>query len=323
MNEKEPLLKLVDVKKYFPILRGFFRKQVGAVKAVDGVSLEIMPGEVHALVGESGSGKSTLGRLAIKLIDVTDGKIFFRGKEIEKFSSDEMIPYRKFIQMIFQDPFSSLNPRHTIETSIGDGLIYHGLAKNEREKRDQVAFILKEVGLAEDAMFRYPHQFSGGQQQRVCIGRALALKPELIICDEAVSALDVSIQAQILNLLSRLQQEFNLSYLFISHDLSIVQHISDRITVMYLGKVMETGKTEDIFRTPKHPYTQSLLASIPKKNPNDEKPTFYLKGEIPSAANPPPGCPFHTRCPYAKPICKEPPPKKTIGKDHTYFCILD
>lgn len=312
MNE-ELLLKLSEITKYFPIYAGVFRKIVGYVKAVDGVSLSIMRGEVHALVGESGSGKSTLGRVAIGLIKETSGTIEFRGG-----------PYRRSMQMIFQDPYSSLNPRLTILEAIGEGLMFHGLVKTEKEKKEQVAEILKDVGLSPDIMYRYPHQFSGGQQQRICIGRAVALRPELIVCDEAVSALDVSIQAQILNLLINLQKEFSLSYLFISHDLSVVRHISDKVTVMYLGHVMETGKTEDIFDDPKHPYTQSLLSSIPKIDPDAKDSRIILKGEIPSSAHPPSGCPFRTRCPYAKPICAEPPPcKKGKGEDHRYYCIRD
>jgi peptide/nickel transport system ATP-binding protein/oligopeptide transport system ATP-binding protein len=322
--DETPLLKLVDVTKYFPIQAGVFRKTVGHVKAVDGVSLSLKKGEVHAVVGESGSGKSTLGRAAIRLIDPTSGMIEFKGIQIQNLSARELKPYRKNLQMIFQDPYSSLNPRLSILDAIGEGLLFHHLVKTENEKKERVAFILKEVGLSPDVMDRYPHQFSGGQQQRICIGRAIGLQPELIVCDEAVSALDVSIQAQILNLLIRLQREFKLSYLFISHDLSVVRHVSDWITVMYLGKVMETGSVKDIFEQPKHPYTQALLSSVPKMDPHAKTDRMILKGEIPSSANPPSGCPFRTRCPYAQAICSTPPPcKHGKGKGHKYFCILD
>lgn len=320
----EPLLKLTGIQKFFPIHAGVFRKVVGHIQAVNGVDLTLKQGTVHALVGESGSGKSTLGRVAIRLLEPTAGTIEFKGVALNNLSSAELLPYRRSLQMIFQDPYSSLNPRLSILEAIGEGLVYHGIAKTEKEKKDQVALILEEVGLSPDVMDRYPHQFSGGQQQRICIGRAIALKPELIVCDEAVSALDVSIQAQILNLLIKLREEFHLSYLFISHDLSVVRHVSDHITVMYLGHIMETGATRDIFEHPKHPYTQALLSAIPKMEPGLITNRTILKGEIPSSRNPPSGCPFRTRCPYAKPICAEPPPcKKGPGKDHNYFCILD
>lgn len=266
-----PILQIKNVKKYFPIYRGVFRHVEGYVKAVDGVDLTIKKGEVHALVGESGSGKSTLGRVAIQLIPQTEGEILFKGEDTQKLITSDFKKYRKSCQMIFQDPLSSLNPRHTIEKTIGDGLLYHGLVKTEAEKKERIAWILNEVGLTADAMYRYPHQFSGGQQQRLCIGRAVCLEPELIVCDEAVSALDVSVQAQILNLLSKLQKEFNLSYLFISHDLSVVRHFSDHITVMYLGKVMESGPSASIFNNPQNHYTKMLLASTPIKSPDERK----------------------------------------------------
>lgn len=307
----DPLLQFKNVRKYFPVHAGVFRKVVAHVKAVDGVNLVLHKGEVHALVGESGSGKSTLGRLAIRLMEPTSGHVEYAGG-------------KHSIQMIFQDPHSSLNPRMTILEAIGEGLLFHGLVKNEKEKKERVAEVLNDVGLISDMMMRYPHQFSGGQQQRICIGRAIALKPEILICDEAVSALDVSIQAQILNLLVRIQQELGLSYLFISHDLSVVRHISDRITVLYLGHVMETGTVKDIFENPKHPYTQALLSSIPKMTPKATAKRMVLKGEIPSNVHPPSGCPFRTRCPYAQPVCSEPPPWKKGGSPrHGYACILD
>ena len=321
---EETLLKLTDISKFFPIHAGVFRKTVGHVKAVDGVSLSLKKGTVHALVGESGSGKSTFGRVAIRLLEPTAGTIEFKGVALDKLSPSELKPYRGSLQMIFQDPYSSLNPRLSVLEAIGEGLIFHGIAKNEKEKIDQVARILEEVGLQPDVMHRFPHQFSGGQQQRICIGRAIGLRPDLIVCDEAVSALDVSIQAQILNLLIRLQKEFQLSYLFISHDLSVVRHISDTITVMYLGKVMETGTVDDIFKNPKHPYTQALLSAIPKMEPGHKTSRMILSGEIPSSVNPPSGCPFRTRCPYAQDSCsKAPPCKQGSSNTHKYYCILD
>lgn len=320
----QPLLEIKGLKKYFPIYKGIMRHVVGWVKAVDDVSLTVRKGEIHAVVGESGSGKTTVGRACIRLIEPTAGSILFHDQNLADLSLKQLKPFRKRLQMIFQDPFSSLNPRMSIEASIGEGLVYHGIVNSENEKRERVAKVLREVGLSPDVMNRYPHQFSGGQQQRICIGRAIALEPELIICDEAVSALDVSVQAQILNLLSRLKEELHLSYLFIAHDLSVVRHLSDSVTVMYLGKIMEQGPTDEIFSNPKHPYTQALLSSIPKLDPEKRTKRIPLKGEIPSSIDPPSGCPFRTRCPYAQPICAEPPPeKKGKGKDHRYFCILD
>jgi peptide/nickel transport system ATP-binding protein/oligopeptide transport system ATP-binding protein len=232
------------------------------------------------------------------------------------------------LQIVFQDPYTSLNPRKTVAENIGEALSYHELVSSRSEQMDAVAVILEKVGLSSEAMPRYPHQFSGGQQQRICIARAIIMHPKLIVCDEAVSALDVSVQAQILNLLQGLKDDMQLSYLFISHDLSVVRHLCDRIIVLYLGKVMETASTKEIFNRPKHPYTQALLSAVPRKHPKEQKERIVLKGEIPSAMNPPSGCPFRTRCPYAQPICAEPPPRKVLkdpytGKDHVYYCILD
>jgi oligopeptide/dipeptide ABC transporter ATP-binding protein len=321
---EEPLLKVENLKVHFPIYRGLFRKEIGSVKAVNGVDLTVNKKEVHAVVGESGSGKTTLGRACIRLVRPTEGTIRFKGVSLEHLTQKEIKPFRKNIQIIFQDPFSSLNPRRRVVDSLGEGLLLHGLVHSEKQMREKVASILESVGLSPDVMDRYPHQFSGGQQQRICIARAVILEPELIICDEAVSALDLSVQAQILNLLSRLQEEFDLSYLFISHDLSVVKHFSDRLTVMYLGKVMETGNAAKILSHPKHPYTQLLLASIPKTYPGEKKERILLKGEIPSAINPPSGCPFRTRCPYAQRLCAEPPPRKSMdGEEQVYYCILD
>lgn len=325
----KPLLSVSKLKKYFPVTAGIFRRQIANVKAVDGIDFSIDSGEVLGIVGESGCGKSTLGRTAIRLIEPTAGEIHFKGMNFSKLDEQQLKQMRRHLQMIFQDPYASLNPRKTVEEIIGEALTYHKLVVDKSERRDVVADILHKVGLNPDAMLRYPHQFSGGQQQRICIGRAIVLRPELIVCDEALSALDVSVQAQIMNLLSDLQSTYNLSYLFISHDLSVVRHISDRVLVLYLGKVMESATTEELFSNPKHPYTQALLSAVPKSHPNEKKERMILKGEIPSAAHPPSGCPFRTRCPYARPICAEPPPRKVAkpGKnendEHYYYCILD
>lgn len=264
---KSPLLKVTGLKKYFPITAGILRKHVGDIKAVDGVDLSINSGEVLGIVGESGCGKSTTGRAVIRLIEPTAGKIEFLGLDLMSLSSEQLRGVRKDAQMIFQDPYASLNPRHTIGSSIGEGLLYHDLVKNMSELREQVAEILRLVGMSPDVMDRYPHQFSGGQQQRICIGRAVAMKPRLIICDEAVSALDVSIQAQILNLLMDLKERLGLSYLFISHDLSVIRHICDDVLVMYYGKVVERGTVNEVFLDPKNDYTKSLLSAIPRRHP--------------------------------------------------------
>jgi oligopeptide/dipeptide ABC transporter ATP-binding protein len=326
---KELLLEVKGLKKYFPIISGFFRHQVGSVKAIDDVDFKIHSGEVLGLVGESGSGKSTIGRTLLRLVEPTGGKAIFEGVDLLALDPKAMRLIRTQLQMVFQDPYASLNPRKTVFDSIGESLSYYRIATTVQQQRDMVAEVLKKIGLPSSSMSRYPHEFSGGQQQRICIGRAIALNPKLIILDEAVSALDVSVQAQILNLLSELKQNLGLSYLFISHDLSIVRHISDRVVVLYLGKVMETASTEELFNNPKHPYTQALLSAIPKRDPKEKKQRIVLKGEIPSASNPPSGCPFRTRCPYAQPICAETPPIKVVKDcvtgidDHIYHCILD
>ncbi|SCC89990.1 Oligopeptide transport ATP-binding protein AppF [Chlamydiales bacterium SCGC AG-110-P3] len=264
----EPLLQVTGLKKYFPQFSGVFRHQTGAVKAVDGVDFQIMPGEILGMVGESGCGKSTTGRAAIRLIEPTAGQLHFDGQDLLSLSRRQLKQLRTEMQMIFQDPYASLNPRKTIANSIGEALWYHGKVKESGELRDRIADILKKVGLSPDAMNRYPHQFSGGQQQRVCIGRAIALEPRLIVCDEAVSALDVSVQAQILNLLSELKATMNLSYLFISHDLSVVRHLCDRVVVLYFGKVVEVGIRDQIFHDPQHEYTKQLLSAIPCTHPS-------------------------------------------------------
>lgn len=316
-----PLLEVRSLKKYFPVTAGIFRHQVASVKSVDGVSFSINSGEILGIVGESGCGKSTLARTSIRLVEPTEGEILFEGKNILNFNQREMTDFRKQVQIVFQDPFASLNPRKSVADSIGEGLLYYGLVHSLKERNDHVADILHQIGMSPDVMHRYPHQFSGGQQQRICIGRAIAMKPKLIICDEALSALDVSVQAQTLNLLLELKEKLGLSYLFISHDLSTVRYFCDRVIVLYLGKVMETAPTSELFHNPRHPYTQALLSAIPRLHPGEKKQRMILKGEIPSAINPPSGCPFRTRCPFAQPICAETPPKKIEGNDE-YHCIL-
>jgi len=324
----EEILKVRKLKKYFPVVGGIFRHHIADVKAVNGVDLTVHKGEVVAVVGESGCGKSTLARTAIRLIEPTSGEIEFLGKDLLSLNKQQLLDFRKDVQMVFQDPYASLNPRKRIVDCIGEGLLYHHLVRNRNEQYERVAEILQAIGLPTDIMDRYPHQFSGGQQQRICIGRAIAMNPKLVICDEAVSALDVSVQAQILNLLEDLKAKLGLSYLFISHDLSIVRHIADRVVVLYLGKVMESASTEELFSNPKHPYTQALLSATPKSNPRENKQRMILKGEIPSPLNPPSGCPFRTRCPYAQPICAQTPPDKVVRdvstglEDHHYHCIL-
>lgn len=324
-----PLLEVKDLTKYFPVYAGVIRHEIARVHAVTDVDFKINEGETLGLVGESGSGKSTIGRLSIGLIEPSHGQILFQGQELNTLRGEELKEFKRSAQMVFQDPYASLNPRKTILEAIGEGLLFHGLVRNNEEMKDKVLSILTLVGLSHDSLHRYPHEFSGGQQQRICIGRAIALNPKLIICDEAVSALDISYQAQILNLFKELRDTLNLSYLFISHDLTIVRYLADRVVVLYLGKIMETASSEALFSNPKHPYTRSLLSAIPKMHPEDKKERIVLKGEIPSSLNPPSGCPFRTRCPYAQEICKLPPPHKkivdpTTGKeDHSYFCILD
>lgn len=267
MNAREPLLEVKGLKKYFPITAGILRHQVGTIKAVNGVDFTVYTGEVLGIVGESGCGKSTAARAAIRLIEPTAGQITFMGQDFSAFTPQQLQQSRKDVQMVFQNPYSSLNPRHTVAESVGEALLYHGIVKNRQEQREHVAKIFGYIGLAPDAMDRYPHQFSGGQQQRICIGRAIAMSPRLVICDEAVSALDVSVQAQILNLLGELKQTMGLSYLFISHDLSVVRYLCDRVVVLYMGKVVESAPTEELFNHPKHPYTQALLSAIPRRHP--------------------------------------------------------
>ncbi len=316
------LLKVDGLKKYFPIRKGFLNTQVGDVKAVDDVSFEVFEGETLGIVGESGCGKSTTGRLLMRLLEPTAGNIEFGGKMISTLSNNEMRKARRDIQMIFQDPYASLNPRHTIGKILEEPLIVHGMG-NSKERKKKVIELLEIVGLNEYHAKRYPHQFSGGQRQRIGIARALMTNPRLIIADEPVSALDVSIQAQVLNLMQTLQRELKLTYIFISHDLGVVRHISNRVGVMYLGKLVELTDSENLYAEPLHPYTQALLSSVPVPDPTFEREQLIISGDIPSASNPPSGCAFHTRCPFKKEQCSSVVPKlQEVKQGHYVACHL-
>ena len=306
-TDDEPLLTVDGLKTYFPVRRGLFRTTVGHIKAVDGVSFDIRPGETLGLVGESGCGKSTVGKTLLRLVPHTAGRVKFDGVDVFAASRARMKLLRRQMQIVFQDPYGSLNPRMTVSQIIQEPMIVHKLA-GKSERRDRVADLLTRVGLGPDYASRYPHEFSGGQRQRIGIARALALEPRLIICDEPVSALDVSIQSQILNLLADLQQQFNLAYLFIAHNLSVIKHFCDRVAVMYLGRIVELTTRDSIYRYPRHPYTQALLSAAPTPDPTHKQKRIILHGEVPSPMNPPPGCPFHPRCQTARAQAAPPTP---------------
>jgi oligopeptide transport system ATP-binding protein len=324
-GDNNVLLRVENLKKHFPITRGIiFQNQVGAVRAVDGISFDIHKGETLGLVGESGCGKSTTGRTILKLYEPTAGSVYFRGNDLAELKADEMRHYRRDMQIIFQDPYASLNPRMTVGRIIGEPLEVHDIG-TPKERRDRVQELLKLVGLNPYFINRYPHEFSGGQRQRIGVARALALEPEFIVCDEPISALDVSIQAQVVNLLQELQEDMGLTYLFIAHDLSMVRHISDRIAVMYLGKVMELAPRDELYNNPLHPYTQALLSAVPIPDPRKERKRqrIILEGDVPSPANPPSGCRFHTRCPLAVEMCKHVVPEwRQVSPGHWVYCHL-
>lgn len=321
-NPTDYILEVNSLRKAFPLSTNLFGKVTRELIAVDDVSLKIQRGKTLGIVGESGCGKSTLGRLILQLYPLTGGQITFNGQNITGLKGDELRRLRQHMQIVFQDPYSSLSPRITVGEIIGEAVKVHGLVSN-RDYKEYIISIMKQCGLQEHYFDRYPHEFSGGQRQRICIARALALNPQFVVCDEPVSALDVSIQAQIINLLKSLQRDLNLTYLFISHDLSVVEHISDEIGVMYLGRIVEYGKKEDIFAKPTHPYTIALLSAAPNPDPTIKSKRIILKGDIPSPANPPSGCKFHTRCSYCMDICKQVQPKMTdVGNGHMVACHL-
>jgi len=323
MSEPPAVLEVTDLVKHYPVRSGLLRRRVGTVHAVDGVSFSVRAGETLGLVGESGCGKSTVARSVLRLVEPTSGRIRIDGADITHLSRTALRPLRRSMQIVFQDPFASLNPRMTAGDIVGEPLSVHGLA-TDKEKQVRVTQLFEQVGLRPDQMRSYPHQFSGGQRQRICIARALALAPRLIVCDEPVSALDVSIQAQVINLLVDLQRRYGLSYLFIAHDLAVVAHISHRVAVMYLGRIVEIADKSELFANPRHPYTQALLASVPIADPHAKQLAPLVDGDVPSPVNPPAGCAFHTRCRFALERCRSERPALTeIGGSHRVACLLN